>query len=537
MARALTRFRLLGSEAVEPDRSPRPQCHLRRLARSPPVHAVKGVSFDARHAARRWRWSARAAPASRSPRCRCCSCCPIRPRATVRRAASASTARSWSARAERALQQVRGNRIAMVFQEPMTSLNPLHTLEQQIAEILLLHKQHLGGGGARAAPSNCCAWSGCRDAEKPARRLSAPALGRPAPAGHDRDGARQRARPADRRRADHRARRHHPGADPAICCATCSDRLGMALLLITHDLAIVRQMAERVCVMTEGEIVEAGRDRGDLRPARSIPIPGACWPPSRRAAPRRPTRRAGAGRGRARSRCGSRSAAGCCAGRRARQGGRRRLADACAPAHTLGVVGESGSGKTTLGLALLRARCQRGRDPLRGRATSHATCAAPAAAAAARDADRLPGPVCSACRRASRSAQIVGEGLRGARASAATDAERRRLIADGARRGRARSRRRRPLPARVLRRPAPAHRHRPRPGAEAALRGARRADLGARHVGAGADRRSAARPAGAPRPRLPVHQPRPARWCARWRTEIIVMKDGEIVEAGRPSAS
>ena len=63
------------------------------------------------------------------------------------------------------LRQVRGNRIAMVFQEPMTSLNPLHTLEQQIAETLLIHK-HMSAPRRRAsAPWNCCGWSGCRDAE------------------------------------------------------------------------------------------------------------------------------------------------------------------------------------------------------------------------------------------------------------------------------------------------------------------------------------------------------------------------------------
>ena len=103
-------------------------------------------------------------------------------------------------------------------------------------------------------------------------------------------------------------------------------------------------------------------------------------------------------------------------------------------------------------------------------------------------------------------AQIVGEGLKVHRL-AASEAERRRLIETDTRGGRARPRGGRALPARILRRPAPAHRHRPRAGAEAALYRARRADLGARHVGAGADRRAVARIANPPRPRLPVHQP------------------------------
>ena len=69
------------------------------------------------------------------------------------------------------------------------------------------------------------------------------------------------------------------------------DRLGMALLLITHDLAIVRHMAERVCVMTAGEIVESGPTRRDFRPARAIPTRAGSWRRNRRAGWRRPIRR------------------------------------------------------------------------------------------------------------------------------------------------------------------------------------------------------------------------------------------------------
>ena len=71
-------------------------------------------------------------------------------------------ARSCSARREAALRAVRGNRIAMIFQEPMTSLNPLHTIEKQISEVLLRAQ---GPGAARRrgrGRSSCCAWSGCR---------------------------------------------------------------------------------------------------------------------------------------------------------------------------------------------------------------------------------------------------------------------------------------------------------------------------------------------------------------------------------------
>ncbi len=58
------------------------------------------------------------------------------------------------------LRRVRGNRIAMVFQEPMTSLNPLHTLERQIAETLLIHK-HMTARRRASKPSSCCGWSVC----------------------------------------------------------------------------------------------------------------------------------------------------------------------------------------------------------------------------------------------------------------------------------------------------------------------------------------------------------------------------------------
>ena len=62
------------------------------------------------------------------------------------------------------LRQVRGNRIAMVFQEPMTSLNPLHTLEKQVAETLLIHK-HMSAAAARVRTLELLRLVGLRDAE------------------------------------------------------------------------------------------------------------------------------------------------------------------------------------------------------------------------------------------------------------------------------------------------------------------------------------------------------------------------------------
>ena len=96
------------------------------------------------------------------------------------------------------MRHVRGNDITVIFQEPMTSLNPLHTIEKQIGEILLLH-QGLTGAAARARIVDLLTQVGIPDPQTRLRELSAPAFGRPAPAHHDRDGARQRARSSHRR--------------------------------------------------------------------------------------------------------------------------------------------------------------------------------------------------------------------------------------------------------------------------------------------------------------------------------------------------
>ena len=99
---------------------------------------------------------------------------------------------------ENKIRKIRGNDITIVFQEPMTSLNPLHTIEKQIGEILLIHQGTGRRQGARAHRRTA------RPGRHPgpqgaARQLPASALRRPAPARHDRDGPGQRARPADRR--------------------------------------------------------------------------------------------------------------------------------------------------------------------------------------------------------------------------------------------------------------------------------------------------------------------------------------------------
>src|SRR5436853_680253 len=154
------------------------------------------------------------------------------------------------------LRRVRGNRIAMVFQEPMTSLNRLHTLERQIAETLLIHK-HMTAIAARARTIELLHLVGLGDAENRLQAYPHQLSG----------GQRQRvmiamaiANEPDILIADEPTTALDVTIQAQILhlMRELRDRLGMALLLITHDLTIVRHMAERVCVMTQGEIVENG---------------------------------------------------------------------------------------------------------------------------------------------------------------------------------------------------------------------------------------------------------------------------------------
>ena len=110
------------------------------------------------------------------------------------------------------LRDLRGNRLAMIFQEPMTSLNPSFTIGEQIIETIVRHR----GGSRRQARERAIELLRrvhIPSPETARRRISAQALRRHAPARHDRDGAGLRSDAADRRRADHRARRHAAGAN------------------------------------------------------------------------------------------------------------------------------------------------------------------------------------------------------------------------------------------------------------------------------------------------------------------------------------
>jgi microcin C transport system ATP-binding protein len=249
------------------------------------------------------------------------------------------------------LRHIRGNKISMIFQEPMTSLNPLHTIEQQIGEVLKIHRG-LSNSATRARVLDLLTKVGIED---PKGRLAAYP--------HQLSGGqRQRvmiamalANEPDLLIADEPTTALDVTIQAQILqlLLDLKAEFNMAMLLITHDLGIVRKMADRVCVMHNGEIVERGSTRDIFaapkddytkhliasEPKGSPPPADAkaktiletkdlrVWFPVKRGFLRRVV-------------------------------GYIKAVDgidlAVKEGQTLGVVGESGSGKTTLGLALLR---------------------------------------------------------------------------------------------------------------------------------------------------------------------------------------
>jgi microcin C transport system ATP-binding protein len=249
------------------------------------------------------------------------------------------------------LRDIRGNRIGMVFQEPMTSLNPLHTIEKQIGETLLIHN-HLPAASVRRRTLELLHLVGLREAESRLKAYPHQLSG----------GQRQRvmiataiANEPDILIADEPTTALDVTIQAQILelMRDLRDRLDMALLLITHDLTIVKKMADRVCVMSQGEIVEAA-PRDELF-----------------ANPRHPyTRRLLAAEPKGRPAPPPENSPLLVEGEAVKvwfpmRGGLMRRVKGYVKAvngvslklragATLGVVGESGSGKTTLGLALLR---------------------------------------------------------------------------------------------------------------------------------------------------------------------------------------
>jgi microcin C transport system ATP-binding protein len=321
-----------------------------------------------------------------------------------------------------ALRRVRGDRIAMIFQEPMTSLNPLHTIERQIGEILLVHRR-MSARAARQRVLELLRMVQLPDAE-----------GRLGAYPHQLSGGqRQRvmiamaiANEPDILIADEPTTALDVTIQANILALLreLRDRLGMALLMITHDLGVVRRMAERVCVMTQGEIVEAGPTAVVFdQPRHPYTRRLVAAEPKGRAAPVDPTAPVLIEADNARVWFPVR------AGVLRRVRGHIKAVDGVSlklrEGATLGVVGESGSGKTTLGLALLRLIASQGRLRFAGRDITGQS------QRRLRPLRRemqivFQDPFSSLSPRLS-VAQIVEEGLRVHRLAAGTD-ERRQLI-------------------------------------------------------------------------------------------------------------
>ena len=252
---------------------------------------------------------------------------------------------------ESVMREIRGDQISIIFQEPMTSLNPLHTIEKQVGEILLTHRG-MTGQAARARVVELLLKVGIRDPES--RLDSYP---------HQLSGGqRQRvmiamalANEPDLLIADEPTTALDVTIQAQILelLQDLQREMGMAMLLITHDLGIVRKMASRVYVMKNGAVVEQGATADIFEhpqhsytrqliaaepkgkpPAADDSAPVVVeaddlkvWFPIKRGLMRRTVDHIKAVDG---------------VSLKLRQG------------QTLGVVGESGSGKTTLGLAILR---------------------------------------------------------------------------------------------------------------------------------------------------------------------------------------
>lgn len=264
---------------------------------------------------------------------------------------------------ERDLRRVRGNDISFIFQEPMTSLNPLHTIEKQLGESLALH-QGVSGDDARGRIVELLAKVGIRDPES---RLGAYP--------HQLSGGqRQRvmiamalANKPDILIADEPTTALDVTIQAQILdlLAELKASEGMGLLFITHDLGIVRRIADRVCVMKNGEIVEEGPTEEifsdpqhpytqKLLAAEAKGVPAAVpqdasvvaetghlkvWFPIQQGFLRRTV------------------------------GHVKAVNDATLTVRageTLGIVGESGSGKTTLALAIMRLIGSEGRIEFQG---------------------------------------------------------------------------------------------------------------------------------------------------------------------------
>ncbi len=252
---------------------------------------------------------------------------------------------------EAELQSIRGDRISMIFQEPMTSLNPVHTIEKQVGEVLKLHR-NMDDAAARARVLELLNKVGVQDPEKRLGSFPHQLSG----------GQRQRvmiamalANEPDLLIADEPTTALDVTIQAQILelLLDLQREMGMALLLITHDLSIVRKMASRVYIMQGGKIVEDGRTEQIFTEPRH--------PYTRHLLAAEPTGEPPSANMRAPIVVETEDLK---VWFPIKKGALRRTVDyvkavdglslKLRAGQTVGVVGESGSGKTTLGLAILR---------------------------------------------------------------------------------------------------------------------------------------------------------------------------------------
>jgi ABC-type microcin C transport system duplicated ATPase subunit YejF len=250
-----------------------------------------------------------------------------------------------------ALNEIRGAKITMIFQEPMTSLDPLYTVGRQIAEVIVHHR----GGSSRAARSRVLELLELVGIPEPARRIDSYP--------HELSGGqRQRvmiamalANKPDILIADEPTTALDVTIQAQILklLRSLQERFDMAIVLITHDLGIVRHFAERVVVMRRGEIVEEGRtaDIFEQPKADYTRMLLDAEPTGRKLAPPDDAPIILEGRNVV---VDYQIDGGLFGGRRSTFRAVDDVSLRLREGQTIGVVGESGSGKSTLGRALLR---------------------------------------------------------------------------------------------------------------------------------------------------------------------------------------
>ena len=273
----------------------------------------------------------------------------------------------------RVLQKLRGNDISMIFQEPMSSLNPLHDIEKQISEVIQLHR----GLSRKAARDETCALLERVGIPDPESRLGA--------LPHELSGG-QRQRVMIAMALANRPRLLIADEPTTALDVTIQKQIldllrdlqrenGMAILLITHDLGVVRKMADRICVMQQGQMVEndeshaifekpahaytkkliAAEPSGAPEPLKANPpeiVSGEnvkVWFPIRQGLLRRAQTHVKAV---------------------------NDISLTVRRGETLGIVGESGSGKTTLGRAMIGLQRAEGSITINGTNLSGASPAA-----------------------------------------------------------------------------------------------------------------------------------------------------------------